>query len=405
MKILFLPGLYPKVIGSAKSHLRGIAYNFPPSHEVTILVQLDWKLEDAPRVRVVPIDTKQQAENESAIGNKVKAISLLTKVAWRECREGHFDLIYARDGVSSLPALILSKMFHIPFVVEVNGSISNPDEIKNWASLPRPFLIVLGKLVAVIEYLTYRNASKLFVCTSGNFGERIRQKYKLSLDRVTSLPNGADTELFAPTDQEIARNKLGLSRNFNYITFVGFLSPWQGLHYLIGSAPQILASCPHTRFIIVGDGAERAKLIKQSADSGVQDAFIFARKVPYEEVPSYINAADLCVAPFTSERNRCLGLTPLKLFEYMACGKPVVTTQLDGLINYFREAEIGITVPTDNPSALAKAIIKLLEDKPLREKMGREARRLVEQKYSWKIIAQQTAEECDLALNNQGNRS
>ena len=102
--------------------------------------------------------------------------------------------------------------------------------------------------------------------------------------------------------------------------FVGHLAAWQGVEFLIYASPLILGKCPEIRFLVVGDGVMRDKLLELVSEFGLADKFVFTGRVPYECVPLYINAADVCVAPFIRERNSKIGLSALKTYEYLACG-------------------------------------------------------------------------------------
>ena len=105
--------------------------------------------------------------------------------------------------------------------------------------------------------------------------------------------------------------------------------------------------------------------------------------VPYEEVPKYINACDVCVAPFLFRNS---GLSPLKVFEYLACGKPVVTSMINGL-DFIKKYDLGILVEPENFDELAQALIKLLQNEKLRKKMAKNGRNVIATKYSWEVIA------------------
>src|SRR5439155_15606897 len=88
----------------------------------------------------------------------------------------------------------------------------------------------------------------------------------------------------------------------------------------------------------------------------------FVGAVSHDRVPEYIAAADACVAPFTAERNQTLGVSALKMFEYLACGRPVVATSVPGVADLLAEFGCGISVRPDEPSELAGAIEKVVSD-------------------------------------------
>ncbi len=101
----------------------------------------------------------------------------------------------------------------------------------------------------------------------------------------------------------------------------------------------------------------------------------------------YINAADVCVAPFTKERNSTIGLSPLKLYAYMACARPIVASDIVGVGDTIRDSNCGIVVEPDNPGMLASAIVEVLQDADLAQKLGANGRAAAIASHSWERTA------------------
>lgn len=175
---------------------------------------------------------------------------------------------------------------------------------------------------------------------------------------------------------------------------MGNLAPWQGVEYLVKAAPFILSKFPECRFLIVGDGVMKDDLIKLCKELRVEESFIFTGVIAYDRVPLYINASDTCTAPFIIARNAKIGLSPLKLYEYMACGKPVVASNISGVSDVLESSEGGIPILPENPDALAEGILKLLEDPSLRMKLGSKGLSYVTENYSWYSVAKKVNEVC-----------
>ncbi len=142
------------------------------------------------------------------------------------------------------------------------------------------------------------------------------------------------------------------------------------------------------------------ELLNLSRELGIEDRFIFTGVVPYDRVPAYINASDVCAAPFILARNAKIGLSPLKLYEYMACGKPVVASAISGVADALEASKGGISVLPENPEALAGAILKLLENKELRASMGSKGLSYVTENYSWYSVARQVDGVCKSGLKD-----
>jgi len=221
----------------------------------------------------------------------------------------------------------------------------------------------------------------------------LQEDYGVLKDKIVVILNGANTDLFKPMDAIEARAELGLSGNDKYICFVGILVQWQGVEYLIKSAPRVLEKFPGTRFLIVGGGQMEQELIELAEQVGVSNRMIFTGMVPYQKVPLYINVCEVCVAPFMRELNKKGGRCSLKVPEYLACGKPLVVSRLSGL-EVLEHNEAGILVEPENPSELATAIIKLLQNQELRKQMGANGRKYVVENQSWESVAKKVEEVC-----------
>jgi glycosyltransferase involved in cell wall biosynthesis len=302
-------------------------------------------------------------------------------------RKRRVDVIYRRHTVFNSEYL-LAKLFKIPSVKEVNGILA--DEMRITKRGDRVSLWVVGK----IERFNMPKADKIIVVTA-KLKKVLQEDYAVSEDKIAVIPNGANTDLFKPMDVAKAKAELGLKRGDNYICFVGTLERWQGVDYLIKSIPSVLEQCPETRLLVVGDGKVKQELIELSRQTGVSDRVVFTGMVPYKEVPLYVNAVDICTSPKTGLRS---GYSPLKLCEYMACGKPVVASRASGL-EIVEDSGGGILVEPKDPQALAAAITKLLQNRELRKRMGEKGRKYVVENQSWESVAKKVADVCQSLID------
>ncbi|MCK4735512.1 MAG: glycosyltransferase family 4 protein [Methanophagales archaeon] len=306
------------------------------------------------------------------------------------------DVIHSRISLFTISPMILSKLIRVPYIVEINGLLIGEQKLSNTSRL----IIQISK---VIERFNYKHATKLVAVTQG-IKEGIMELYNIPDEKIVVIENGANTDLFKPMDISKARKGLKFDQDANYICFVGHLVPWQGVEYLIQSAPLILKEIANLRFLIVGDGPKKKELVELAEKTGVSDDLIFTGAVPYEEVPKYINASDVCVAPFIRARNERIGLSPLKIYEYLACEKSIVSSRIPNL-EFIEEQNAGILVEPENPEELAKAIIKLLKDEKLREEMGKNGREYVVKNHSWESVARRVVEACEstISIKNKSN--
>lgn len=316
----------------------------------------------------------------------VELYKLLQAISTILRRKTKPDVIYTRHYFLG-SAYLLAKLLRVPLIKEINGIIA--DEMKAGKEDNRFFLA----LVAKIDKFTLPKADKI-IAVASKLKEVLHSDYNIPEDRMVVIRNGVNTELFRPIPADEARKELNLDcHECNYVCFVGNLWLPQGVQYLIQAAPIILEKHPDTRFLIVGDGLVRENLINLAQQIGVSSKVTFTGMVAYEEVPFYINASDVCVVPSVRERNERGGLSPLKLYEYAACGKPVVASRINGL-EVLEHNNAGILVEPENPLELANAVTKLLQVPELRKQMGENGREYVVQNHSWESVAKRVAEVC-----------
>lgn len=298
-------------------------------------------------------------------------------------RKRNFDVIYRRHSLFNSD-YFLAKLFRLPLVKEVNGIVSDNTRMTGFTD---NFSL---RIVDRIERANMPRADKIIVVTS-KLKETLQHDYGVPEDKIVVIPNGANTELFKPMNIEQARKQLNLSQVGHLIVFVGDLVAWHGVDYLIRSIPYMVNERSDTRFLIVGDGMLRQELTELAQQVDVSDKVIFTGMVPYQKVPLYINASDVCVAPYVTHRGEKVGLSPLKMHEYMACGKPVVASRVSGL-EILEDNNAGILVEPESPPELAQAIVRLLKSKEIREQMGKNGREHMVENQSWESVARKVAE-------------
>lgn len=304
------------------------------------------------------------------------------------------ELIYRRHNHFNSDYLI-ARLFNIPSIKEVNAI--GTDELAISKRVDR-LTIWLYK---IIESFNMTRAEQILVVTQ-ELKETLQSRYGVDPNKITVIQNGANIDLFKPMDIIKVRQELGLNQAGDYICFVGLLERWQGLQYLIKSLPLILNRCPETWLLIVGDGRIKDEISTLIEQTGIKSRVITTGIVPYEKVPLYINASDVCVAPFIKDVNKKGGLCSLKMHEYLACGKPCVISRLRGL-EVMEKHHCLIMVEPENVPELAMAITGLLNDKNLRNRMGNNGRRYIVENQSWESVAKRVAEVCHSLVESRRN--
>jgi glycosyltransferase involved in cell wall biosynthesis len=204
-------------------------------------------------------------------------------------------------------------------------------------------------------------------------------------DKLTVLPSGTNTDLFHPMDKRQSCLKLGFAESLIYVGFIGTFFRHQGVDALIDCAPLIIQQYSQVRFLILGDGPMGTAWRKKINDNALSAYFILPGQVPYEEVPEYCGVMDVCVAPFLKE---AVERSPVKIFDYLACGKPVVAADVGETSSFFADSGGVVLVPPEDPAALARGLNGLLENEALRAEMGEKGRAFIAGKYSREKIAE-----------------
>lgn len=217
--------------------------------------------------------------------------------------------------------------------------------------------------------------------------ERLRReclRYGLPDERIFEGHVGADLKHFSPRNNGgHIRERYGIQGPL--VMYVGQLHGGQYVELFIDAATALFKKIPEARFMIVGSGYRLSELKKYSELAGLDGRLIFSEHVHHDEVPSYMAAADICVACFEkNDITECK--SPLKIVEYLASGKPVVASSVGEVKNMVGEA--GILVEPGNASSLARGIERLLLDKELRLECSHKARKRAEDKYNWSDTAE-----------------
>ncbi len=197
---------------------------------------------------------------------------------------------------------------------------------------------------------------------------RILEAAGVPRDRVTVIPSAVDLRRFdPPRDREACRRELGLGESDFAVGAVGALAGHKGHRILVKAAERILASNPGFRFLIAGRGEEEAALRGLIAAAGMEGKF---RLIGFRErVETFLPALDLFAFPSLSGEG-----SPAVLKEAMACGLPVVATEISGVREVVRPGEEGILVPPGDPEALAAGLMALAADGERRSELARRGR-------------------------------
>jgi glycosyltransferase involved in cell wall biosynthesis len=242
----------------------------------------------------------------------------------------------------------------------------------------------LALATRVLERYVYRNVDAIFPVTL-HLKKHILS-YSVPESRIRVLPSGVDTELFSPgpRNTELLRG-WGIGSEDPVILFMGTIYKFSGLDRVIVEFSKVLSRHADARLLIVGCGEDEQRLKQLSAQKGLSSHIIFGGLQPYSALVDIIRSSDICINPF--ELN---GITrdilPTKLFQYLACGKPVVATELPGTIPFLSGPEHGMIYCS--LESITECIGNLLDAPERRAELGRNGIEITQAKYEWKQIAE-----------------
>jgi len=222
------------------------------------------------------------------------------------------------------------------------------------------------------------NRADAIVCESEHFADQLVAK-GVSQELIHICPNGIDLEKFKSLDKSSQCEELQLSEEYPLILAVGNLSERKGYKYLLMALPKTLETIGPARVVIVGEGDYRGYLEMMISKLNLEPYVSLVGFQKEERIPSWLNAADIFVLPSLLEG------TPNILLEAMACKLPVVTTDVGGIGNLIKDGINGVVISPGSESKLAKALISLLQDPALCERLAVNAQNTLLSQYgTWK---------------------
>lgn len=252
----------------------------------------------------------------------------------------------------------------------------------------------------------FRGASKFAVVSKDHAAHcRLSPLFRERWDDVVEIPNGVDTNLFRPDlDGSPVRRRHGLSEAAKVILFVGALD--QAHHYRrVDLLLQAMASLEgeDVKLLVAGDGDTRSHYEAIAAELGLAERAVFLGGIDHSALPRIYAAADLVVLP--SQLQESFGLV---LIEAMACGKPVVASNLPGVRSVVSDGRDGLLVRPGDVDELVAKLQMLLDNHTRRREMGEQGRKKVEQRYSWPQVVVQLEAICVKMVrdeDHQGRRA
>jgi glycosyltransferase involved in cell wall biosynthesis len=213
------------------------------------------------------------------------------------------------------------------------------------------------------------------VVVSPAFKAHLVENWHVSAEKISVVQNGVETDLFKPgVETSSLKDELQAQEKF-IVSYMGTIGMAHGLETLIGAAKQLEGSHPNILFLVIGEGAEKERIVAMAQSLALSNLLIMGQQ-PREKIPGYICASNACIVML---KNNPLFKTviPSKMLEFMACARPVILGVDGQARKILEDGRAGIFVQPGNADALARAIVQLACDAGLCNSLGNSGRRYI----------------------------
>jgi D-inositol-3-phosphate glycosyltransferase len=296
----------------------------------------------------------------------------------------HYSLVHANFFMSAQVAMGIKKELDIPFVVTFHalGHVRRIHQAEK-DKFPAERLTIEEEAVKQADYVIAECPQDM---------DDLINYYNAPEDKITIIPCGFSATEFYPIDKIVARKIADLPQNEHIILQLGRMVPRKGVDNVIRALGKVKGTAKPVRLVIVGGECEEleeetcpefARLMTIARENGVETSIIFAGRKNRDQLKFYYAAADVFI---TTPWYEPFGITPL---EAMACGTPVIGSNVGGIKYSVAEGQTGLLVPAEAPDELANKVALLLNDEDLRNQMSRNAVKRVNTYFTWARVAEQ----------------
>jgi glycosyltransferase involved in cell wall biosynthesis len=261
-------------------------------------------------------------------------------------------------------------------------------------SLP-PFLCAISDVYRKsVERLMFKSAKKVVVQTEAN-KDILMKECGVRANKIEIIPNGVDTEMFNPSfvNGEHFRQKCRINEE-KVVLFVGRLTSQKGLEYLMEAMPLVTREIPNVKLVIAGEGPLKNFLTELCRKLKISSNVIFLGSLLHDDMPRLFAISDVFVLPSLSES------FPNALLEAMAMKKAVVVTKVGVAPEILKNRDTGVLIEPGKSDELAREIVQILSNDDLAKHIGKKARKLVQVKFSWDRVVEQTLMLYEKVLSN-----
>jgi len=314
------------------------------------------------------------------IVNRVISLPVFFNPFWlysiyKVCKQNNIELIIIRDLPLALNGIVVGKMLKCRTIFDMAELYS-----ALWKDLPRSLFNFFFKNPSLAGFLE-KKLLKLFDHIFVVVEEAKSTLEQLNIDGnkisiVSNTPNLSDIELLTKSGNMVEwENKV-------IVLYHGYLNKARGIEVVIRAMPELIEKYNQLLLVLVGDGDSLGSYKKLCKELDIENHVIFTGWVSFEQIPQLINAASICVIPHFANDHKNTTV-PNKLFDYMACKKPVIVSDAAPLKRIVNEEKCGLVFKSGNISNFIKAISLMLSDRHKMSEMGQRGKEAVIRKYNW----------------------
>jgi glycosyltransferase involved in cell wall biosynthesis len=303
----------------------------------------------------------------------------LTLTALNRARQGHYDAVHSHEEGAAIGVLI-SAALRIPHLYDMHSSL--PQQLENFA-FSRSAL--LRWMFQVLERTAIKR-SRVTVVICPHLEVTARSVVPdAHVVLIENAPGSGDLPI-AGSGKAI-RESLGIDASAAMVLYTGTFEAYQGLDLLFAAARVVHETRPDARFVLAGGKPDQVARAKAQAAAAGAGGLIFTGEQPSENIPAYLDAADVLVSPRSSGTN-----TPLKIYQYLRSGRVIVATRLLTHTQVLSDEVAMLTEPT--AEGFARGILQAITDPVAAARIGSAAKQLADTRYTYEAYLQRTREAC-----------
>ena len=276
--------------------------------------------------------------------------------------------IYERYSLFMFAAVLIGRLRNLPVILEINDS----------AAVERVRPLFFASLAMAVERWVFRKASGLVFVSSVFRDRAVAVHSRIAPTIITPNAANIDKFSFTPAQRAAARAKWGLDGHV-VCGYLGAFVPWHAIDQFVYQIADRLPQAPHLKLLLVGDGAtfpEVAAFVKQR---GLEGRVVLSGRVPHDDVPGLLAAMDMAILPSAGDYT-----SPVKLFEFMACGVPPVAPDFSPIREVLVEDQTGWMFPAGNLESAASAVLQRSQSTTELQRIGTAARAYVAAERQWR---------------------